>query len=404
MIRRKPSISIYYDTRRKKANGKFPVKLRLTASWLRQKDKYIYLNIDLTKEEWQQVEGRGKSKDIIHVREKLERQLADARKIVDGLRHYTHGAFMDRFVTGIAPEKFVYDFFNLKIRTLTKKGKFSTAAGYKGALSALKEFRRNKEIYFQDVTRLFLEKFIQFLKDQGKAPATIERYFVYFRAVYNMAIQEKIISSDDSPFTRNMKPEKGEPKKKALSDSDITQILTYSSTDKRKQLARDVWVFSFCVGGINLTDMARLTSENIDGDGIGYTRGKTHDKKKQDHPVVLFLNVYAKAIIKRYDGGKYLFPILEPGMDKKQEHNRIKWHTKKANKMLKQIADEIGISRFTTSSARDSFATRLARMGVDVDQIGIKLGHAPGSKMTPGYIRHEAVNSMDIMNELINIR
>lgn len=404
MIRRKPSISIYHDTRRKKANGKFPVKLRLTASWLRQKDKYIYLNIDLTKEEWHQVEGRSKSREITIIREELDRQLSDARQIVDDLSYYTHGAFMDRFVTGVVPEKFVYDFFDRKIRVLTENGKFSTATGYKGTLSALKQFRRNKEIYFQDVTRLFLEKFIQFLKDQGKAQATIERYFVYFRAIYNMAVQENIVSSDSSPFTRNIKPEKGDPKKKALPESDIVKILTYSSRDNRKQLARDLWVFSFCIGGINLTDIARLTTENVDGDGIGYTRGKTHSKKKTDHPVVLFLNVYAKAILSRYKGSIYLFPLLEQGMDEKQKYNRVKWHTKKTNRMLKLIASEIGIEKFTFSSARDSFATRLARMGVDADKIGMKLGHAPGSKMTPGYIRHEAVDSMNIMNELINLK
>ncbi len=404
MIRRRPSISIYYDTRRRKANGKFPVKLRITASWLKQKDKYIYLDIDLTDDEWKQVEGKGKSKEVIMIREQLDRHLSDARQIVDDLWNYTHGAFMDRFVTGIVPEKFVYDFFDRKIKSLIKKEKFSTATGYKGALSALKDFRRNKEIYFQDVTRLFLEKFIQFLKDQGKAPATIERYFVYFRAIYNMAVQENIVSSDDSPFTRNIKPEKGDPKKKSLPESDITKILTYTSKDTRKQLARDLWVFSFCVGGINLTDAARLTIENVDGDGIGYTRGKTHSKKKIDHPIVLFLNVYAKAILSRYKGGEYLLPILESGMSEKQRYNRVKWHTKKTNRMLSLIAKEIGIDKFTFSSARDSFATRLARMGVDADQIGMKLGHAPGSKMTPGYIRHEAGDSKDIMNELVNLK
>lgn len=403
MIIRKPTISVYFDQRRKKKNGKYPVKLRLSASWLRQRDKYFYIGLDLTPDEWEQVDGKGRSVAISDARDQINAQLADAHRIVNEMDYYTHGLFEDQFIRGVVQEKFVYDFFERKIKDLESKNKFSTVSGYKAALAALKDFKRNRPIYFQDVTIIFLQDFISHLESIGKTDGTISRYFSYFQAVYNIAVEHRIVKADFSPFkSSEITLGKERKVKKALSDESIKKILSYYSVDRNKQLARDLWVFSFCVGGANMPDIARMTKSSVSGDGLFYHRGKTGNAKTKDEPIVVALNDPAKAIINRYAGDNYLLPILEPGMDEAAQYHRIKWYVRKVNRALKEICKELNIDRSTFGSARHSFATRMNRMGADQSVIGVKMGHAAGSSITERYIKKEAEQSKGIFAELVN--
>lgn len=404
MIHRRPSIQIYFDTRRAKKSGKYPVKLRLTASWLSQKDKYFALGIDLTPDEWQQVDGKGRANDIAEIREELNRQLSDAHRIVDSLEYYTHGAFEDKFIRGVVDEIYVYDFFERKIRELLDNNQYSTATGYKSALAILKKCRNGRLIYFQDITVKFLQSFITCMENRDKSNATIRAYVRYFQHIYNIATEEGIVKADNSPFASSqITLPKGSRAKKALPDQIISALLKYKTDDPGKQLARDLWVFSFCIGGANFTDIARMTKANVHDDGLVYYRGKTAKRKNENEAIIAPLNASAKEIINRYAGGAYLFPILSEGISEKTAYNRAKDIRRNVNRWLEWIGRELNHPGITIGAARHSFATRMNRLGFDNNTIGKVMGHVEGSNLTEGYIRKEVGQYRSAFDKIIDI-
>ena len=80
--------------------------------------------------------------------------------------------------------------------------------------------------------------------------------------------------------------------------------------------AKDYWLFSYFVAGINFKDIALLKQENISGDHLVYYRAKTErtaiaDMKKASAPILPLI----REIIKRQGEYSvspkgYLFPIL----------------------------------------------------------------------------------------------
>ena len=130
-------------------------------------------------------------------------------------------------------------------------------------------------------------------------------------------------------------------------------------------------------------DMAYLTSKNIVGGRLIYTRRKTGKL------INLPLSSEALSVleVKNNTGGNYLFPILSSSHKTEQmKLNRLHKVITKVNRVLKQIGKELNLSvKLTTYVARHSFATVLKREGVSTSIICETLGHS-SEKVTQIYL------------------
>ena len=94
----------------------------------------------------------------------------------------------------------------------------------------------------------------------------LSRFFVFIR------IAQKLLKNGLNSHlnTKTMKH--------ALSKSDIKKIMQADCTDKTpiRQLAQDLFAFSYLCGGISFVDIANLTSKNIIDNRLIYQRQKTH--------------------------------------------------------------------------------------------------------------------------------
>ena len=76
-----------------------------------------------------------------------------------------------------------------------------------------------------------------------------------------------------------------------------------------RQLARDIFKFSYLCAGIPFVDIANLTMENINRQSLSYVRQKTHGEVKG------IIGKEAKEIIDKYayhrKKATYLFPIFD---------------------------------------------------------------------------------------------
>lgn len=71
---------------------------------------------------------------------------------------------------------------------------------HKLVLNSLLKFNGHLDIYFSDIDTSWLKRYEQFLRNNGLKDNTIGIRFRTLKAIYNLAIEEKIVKSEYYPF------------------------------------------------------------------------------------------------------------------------------------------------------------------------------------------------------------
>ena len=157
------------------------------------------------------------------------------------------------------------ELFLQQIALLTKEERIAYAASYKQTYNSLLEYNTHLDIYFSDIDEQWLKKYEAWLRTKGIATNTIGIRFRNIRAVYNIAIKGKHVKAEHYPFKdyKVSKLHENTPKRAIVKDS-VKKIVTEAPTNNAyKELAVDLFTFSYFIGGINFTDMARIKHDNI---------------------------------------------------------------------------------------------------------------------------------------------
>ena len=225
----------------------------------------------------------------------------------------------------------------------------------------------------------WLNKYEKWLRSKDNKETTISLMFRTLRSTYNKAIKAKCARKSDYPFDE-YKVNKFDTttQKRAIAKTDVLKFTTEVQPIGKQQymeLSKDIFVFSYLCGGINFTDIANLTNENIQNGRLHYIRQKTKKLIKIGIPqeAMLIIEKYSK------ESKGYLFPILDSKIHKTalQKQNRIHKILGKVNKNLKLLAAQLGVeANLTTYVARHSFASVLKKSGVNIALISEALGHS----------------------------
>ncbi len=275
----------------------------------------------------------------------------------------------------------VFEFFDVIIERMTLQKKVGNANIYRDTKRAMQLFlSKRKTLPFTEIDLGFLNRFETHFRMKDLAETTISVYFRTLRALYNKAIQEKLVSLAHYPF-RDFKISKFDTstRKRAITKAEIKRIEALDlAHDVKLQLAQDVFMFSYYVQGINLTDIALLRWSNLKQDRLFYIRAKT------GKPYNIKIMEPAMQILERHraftDGHPedYVFPILDRTrhISAVQKDNRIHKVTGEINRCLKEIGAMAGLDvPLTTYVARHTYATVLKNSGVSVAVISEALGH-----------------------------
>ncbi|WP_215225010.1 tyrosine-type recombinase/integrase [Echinicola shivajiensis] len=377
-------MTIYLDTRRTKADGFYPLKIKVYTPMPKRR-KYYSVGMDMDEVTYEKVflsvKPRKAEKQI---RIQIESLLHKYIEVANRLDNFTFESFENLLFKPEGDVKDVFYLYQQKIKALELEKREATKHTYEASLKAIKKFltanrrkREPKNLYIQDITVEWLKNFEKWMLDKGNTKTTVGYYLRTLRHIFNT------IKTDHYPFGKNgyVIP-KGTNKKKALDKHQLKLLFEGEPQNQFQQRAKDFWFFSYLCKGMNMKDILYLKRKNVNGDFLEFVREKTKDTTDDQIVIRVPLLKHSKKVIKLYgatsgDREEYVFPILHKEMGEGEKLKAKQNFTRFVNQHMKRYAEKSGIKdNVSTYTARHSFATMAIRNNASTEYVGESLGHA----------------------------
>jgi integrase len=207
--------------------------------------------------------------------------------------------------------------------------------------------------------------------------------------------EKNLILIAHSPFDDFSIPKQEATRKRAISSDIIKKVwkLPYKEMKKgykstcRYNLAKDCFILSFCLMGMNSADLYYAT--DLQSNTITYNRTKTKARRLDEAKMKVDVPDIIMPILEKYKdkSGKRIFNFYRYYADEKAFNKAI-------NYGLKEIGSLLGIDDLEYYAARHSWATiALNKVGIDKYTIHAALNHVDDAmKVTDIYIERDFVN------------
>ena len=271
-------------------------------------------------------------------------------------------------------------------QTITAKMEKGTADGYKYAINAFKSFLGREEIDINEIDKAMVADFHAWIeKRNGKGCRAASAYLEKLRHIHNVA--RDTYNDDDTglariprqPF-RGMVPPQPPSRHRALTLEQIRKVVAAQPVTRRGRLAKDVFLLSFCLIGMNTADIFTLDKSDIRDGVLTYNRRKTDSRRSDKAMMSVKVEHEAAEIMTRWQ-----LPFSTRYADFRDFNTAV-------NEGLDEVAELCGIEDLTSYYARHTWAT-LARneCGVPKDVVHEALDHASrgGERVTDIYIRRD---------------
>ncbi len=401
------NIVISLDQRRAKKDGSFPVVMRLGHN---ERTTSIQTGVSVSAKDWDAKNSTVKKSytgvsSVNRLNNILSKKKADAMDIIFKLDE--EGVLSAMPIAALRKEidksksatgSSFFDFANVQIEALVASHQIGTARSYKGVCNVLRTFRNGKDLSFQEITYDFLRKFEASHLGKGNSYNGLSVYLRAIRAIYNKAIKSKVIDKSLYPFT-DYKIKEVPTEKRALNWDLLKIVIELDlSQDHSCFHARNYFLASYMMYGMNFIDMAFLKKSDIKNGRVQYRRQKTaklYDIKISDS-LEHILSFYKDL----NPASDFIFPIIKRDTPLLQSKD-IQWARKRYNKKLKELAALCGIEKILTSYvSRHSFATQAQTLNIPIKAISTMLGHSD-LKTTEIYLESLPTNVLDDFNEQI---
>ena len=242
------------------------------------------------------------------------------------------------------------DFFSFAELWISRR-ESKSMRNYVCMLNKFKEFLKRDTLDFSEITYTLLKDFENYLSDFTRAKSM---YLGEIRHLYREAMleyntdEETVIKND--PFLRYKAPKQVlKLGVRALKLEDILKIYHYDAAPgSRVQMARDCFILSFCLMGMNSVDMYQATK--LEKGTLKYKRAKTKDRRADEAYIEVKIHPFIKPLMKRYEGSTHVFSFYRKYVVPENFNNNI-------NRGLKDLGRAIGLPNLQFYQARHTFAT-----------------------------------------------
>ena len=262
------------------------------------------------------------------------------------------------------------------IRSLKANGKFGSASNYASALRSFSSFLQLKNVRLDDIDSSLIFQYNEWLASKRICMNSISFYMRILRAVYNRAVKQSLVKQK-YPF-REVYTGVDKTRKRAIAEEDLYKMIQLNLKDfPSLDLARDLFLFSFCTRGMSFVDISFLKRENVSNGAISYRRKKTGQllSVKIEPCIERILSKYIAVTAE----SPYIFPIVQSSdvsENYKRYHIALTDYNRNLKKLAKMADIDIDISSY---SARHTWATIAHYHNVPLPVISEGMGHTSES-------------------------
>lgn len=236
-------------------------------------------------------------KDAKTMNQRLKYVLSEYQERLDGIVDsdiYECSLLKSMIAGRVNPDRpiTIKELFENRIKRLIKEKRNSYAGMNEYTLGKILSIIGN--ITLRDISPNTIERFIAGMSNLSNA--TKQMRLTHFKAAINEAIKDGVVKYNIHPFVYTKMP-KSNVKLIDITIEEFQSIRDLNTKHRKLSLAKDLFLLSFYLGGINLVDLVDL---DFNSDTIRYERKKTSNKKQGTKEVILSIPEEAKAIIAKY--------------------------------------------------------------------------------------------------------
>lgn len=253
-------------------------------------------------------------------------------------------------------------------KELSEDGRASYAGMLNNSLRLFREYTGG-DIYLSDIGTDTIINFERWLKRKGLSQAYTSMTLSMTRTIINRAVRSQLVTYQQHPFAYWKRPA-DEEREIDISVSELAAIRNSEPRLKKHRIARDVFMLSYYLGGINLIDLL-----NIDFRGVSvleYVRQKSKNMKTSDKRISFTIQPEAKVLIERWvnrNTGRLDFGY------KFSYKNFLQFVTRS----IKSLAKDLEITNYNKVcyySARKSFVQHGFDIGISLEVLEYCIGQS----------------------------
>lgn len=254
------------------------------------------------------------------------------------------------------------------IDELRRDGRRTTADMKVQQMGKFSDFM-NGDVLLEMITPRTVADYSRHLKRTGASIAYEGMQMSFVKSIISRAVRDGLVRYDTDPFAYYT-AQMPEPRELDIPMADVRRIRDFQTIYKGERKARDLFMLSYYLGGINLIDL--LAYDFRDKTVMEYIRTKTKNKKKSNRTVSFSIPPEALPLIARY-------------MNRKTGHLDFgttgTYETFKniVTRDIKRIAKKIGIAdwkRCCYYTARKSFVQHGFELGISLEVLEYCIGQS----------------------------
>lgn len=356
--------NIILDIRRADKKGNFPLKIRIVH---KNKNAAISAGVNIPSETWELGKNGMEINRKYPNAKTLNLELSAALvKVQQGIKELEDSGkinamsvvqikdYVLKCSTKSTEQVTFISYFNKFVKTRNAK---RTQELYQNTLNKVVNWS-NGYIMFEEITVQWLNEFHSYLKNQGNKLNTIAIDERNIRAVIKSAIDEEVTEIKD-PFRKYKIKQQETSDTIPLTVEQIKAIRDFHTNSEAVTYARDVFMSSFYLIGINISDLYDLKKDSR----TRYYRHKTGAFVDID------LQPEAKELIDIYFDEERMFNFYKRYTSTNSFKSQI-------NKHLKEIGKCIGVPNLIMYHARHTWATLAAMIDIEEKTIAKALSHS----------------------------
>lgn len=317
----------------------------------------------------------GTERTLDGYQETIERDIRLLHSITETLeasgKDYSLGDVIERFRSGYSRVNSL-KYIEEDIQELVSRGKYGTARNRRRSLTSFAKYLQGKDIPLSEWTCGLLHGYAEWLYGKSLTRNTVSFYMRNLRSVYNKAVKDGLVPQGN-PFN-NVYTGTDRTSKRAVDESVMLRLKMLDlSCAPALDLARDMFLFSYCTRGMAFIDMVFLRREDIRGGSIVYRRRKTGQKLR------IRIETCIGDILKKYgrkrQDSPYVFPVI-CSQDVRTAYSEYQTALGYYNRKLKRLSRLLNLDTPLSSHvARHSWATAARNRNTPIAVISSGMGH-----------------------------